>query len=144
MLHEPASPPSAPAGPPPATRRLALPHAPVAVPLARAAVRSALAAAGIPADRDTAELLTAELVANAVEHTPGGTPIELVVETLPRGCRVEVRDAGPPLPDPAPRAGALWREDGRGLVLLRALSATHGHRCTEGGKAVWFTLSARL
>ncbi|CAM5697362.1 hypothetical protein SVIOM342S_06108 [Streptomyces violaceorubidus] len=32
------------------------------------------------ADGDTAELLTAELVANAVEHTSGRTPIELVVE----------------------------------------------------------------
>ncbi|CAM5241832.1 ATP-binding protein [Streptomyces hirsutus] len=47
------------------------------MPVARALVRTALAEREHAADRDTAELLTAELVANAVEHTSGGHPIEL-------------------------------------------------------------------
>src|SRR5690606_33248404 len=83
--------------PVPASWRVALPHTTAAVPVARALVRTALAEVEHSADSDTAELLTAELVANAVEHTAGGSPIELVVELLPTGCRVEVHDR-----DPAP------------------------------------------
>ncbi|MER7733119.1 ATP-binding protein [Streptomyces erythrochromogenes] len=128
--------------------RITLPHSAAAVPLARALVRTALADADAPADCDTAELLTAELVANAVEHTPACEPIELVVELLANGCQVEVHDGDPqPLgelsagpddahPDP-------WQEHGRGLLLIRTLSSTCGHRRTPHGKAVWFTLPSR-
>lgn len=140
----PAVPPDVPA-PPPRSWRIALPHSTAAVPIARALVRTALADLDAPADSDTAELLTAELVANAVEHTDGSGPIELVVELLASGCQVEVHDhdPGPPgdlsrlLPGVAPDP---WQEHGRGLLLIRALSSACGHRPTEYGKAVWFTL----
>ncbi|MFE5602256.1 ATP-binding protein [Streptomyces coelicoflavus] len=133
--------------PAPASWRIALPHSAAAVPVARALVRNALAELEHTADGDTAELLTAELVANAVEHTSvGRTPIELVVELRPTGCRVEVHD-----PDPAPPADLTrtdveppdpWREGGRGLLLIRALSSSCGHRPAGAGKAVWFRLPA--
>jgi anti-sigma regulatory factor (Ser/Thr protein kinase) len=128
----------------PASWRIALPHTAAAVPVARALVRTALAELEHAADSDTAELLTAELVANAVEHTSGNGPIELVVELRPTGCQVEVHD-----PDPAPPGHLTrpvveqpdpWQEHGRGLLLLRALSSSCGHRPTESGKAVWFRL----
>ncbi|GGM09848.1 ATP-binding protein [Streptomyces fumigatiscleroticus] len=131
---------------PPACWRVALPHTAAAVPVARALVRTALAELEHTADSDTAELLTAELVANAVEHTSGDAPIELVVEVRPTGCRVEVHD-----PDPEPPAELTrphcempdpWQEGGRGLLLIRALSSACGHRPTESGKAVWFRLPA--
>ncbi|MGA5521780.1 ATP-binding protein [Streptomyces pseudogriseolus] len=128
----------------PTSWRVALPHTTAAVPVARALVRTALAEREHSADCDTAELLTAELVANAVEHTPGATPIELVLRLLPAGFQVEVHDADPEpprdltrpnldLPDP-------WQEHGRGLLLIRSLSSSCGHRPTESGKAVWFRL----
>ncbi|MEV7206594.1 MULTISPECIES: ATP-binding protein [unclassified Streptomyces] len=133
--------------PAPASWRIALPHSAAAVPVARALVRNALAELEHTADGDTAELLTAELVANAVEHTSvGRTPIELVVELRPTGCQVEVHD-----PDPAPPADLTrpdveppdpWREGGRGLLLIRSLSSSCGHRPTGAGKAVWFRLPA--
>ncbi|MEU7059779.1 ATP-binding protein [Streptomyces sp. NPDC046197] len=138
-LHEPPSAASA-------SWRVALPHTVAAVPVARALVRTALAELEHTADCDTAELLTAELVANAVEHTAGHGPIELVVELQPTGCHVEVHD-----PDPAPPGGLTrpgleapdpWQEGGRGLLLIRALSSSCGHRPTESGKAVWFRLPA--
>jgi anti-sigma regulatory factor (Ser/Thr protein kinase) len=126
----------------PASWRIPLPHTAAAVPVARALVRTALAELEHAADSDTAELLTAELVANAVEHTAG--PIELVVELRSTGCQVEVHD-----PDPAP-PGELthpalgvpdpWQEHGRGLLLIRTLSSSCGHRPTGSGKAVWFRL----
>ncbi|MEU3524217.1 ATP-binding protein [Streptomyces sp. NPDC038707] len=127
-----------------ASWRIALPHTAAAVPVARALVRTALTEVEHVADCDTAELLTAELVANAVEHTAGRGPIELVVELRPTGCQVEVHD-----PDPAPPGQLtrpvleepdVWQEGGRGLLLIRALSSSCGHRPTPSGKAVWFRL----
>ena len=130
-----------------ASWRIALPHSAAAVPVARALVRTALAELAHGADSDTAELLTAELVANAVEHTAAGdAPIELVVELQPTGCRVEVHDPdpGPPgdLTSPSGTEPDPWQEHGRGLLLVRALSSSCGHRPTEKGKAVWFRLAA--
>ncbi|MFE4452262.1 ATP-binding protein [Streptomyces sp. NPDC056796] len=137
-------PPDVPAQPSPSWR-ITLPHSTAAVPIARALVRAALADVDAPADSDTAELLTAELVANAVEHTDGSGPIELVVELLASGCQVEVHDHDPD--SPGDLSGLLpgttadpWQEHGRGLILIRALSSACGHRPTEHGKAVWFTL----
>ncbi|MER7760609.1 ATP-binding protein [Streptomyces sp. NPDC097619] len=140
--------PTAPLPLPLPSWRIALPHSTAAVPLARAMVRTALAELEAPADSDTAELLTAELVANAVEHTPGGSPIELVVELLADGCQVEVHDEEPLPPGglgpgPGPTCPDPWQEHGRGLLLIRTLSSACGHRRTDHGKAVWFTLPAR-
>jgi anti-sigma regulatory factor (Ser/Thr protein kinase) len=134
--------------------RIPLPHSPAAVPLARAMIRDLLAELGQieGPHTDTAELLTAEGVTNAVEHTPLG-PIELIVELLGQGFQVEVHDPGCEVPDgftrliPAQTAspGDLpveeLAEGGRGLLLIRALSASSGCRLTGNGKAVWFTLS---
>ncbi|WP_371526729.1 ATP-binding protein [Streptomyces sp. NBC_01283] len=133
--------------PAPTSWRIALPHATAAVPIARALVRTALMEIDTPADSDTAELLTAELVANAVEHTSGQDPIELVIELLPTGCQVEVHDSNPlppgDLTDPGPmNEPDPWQEHGRGLLLIRTLSSSCGHRPTGSGKAVWFTLPA--
>ncbi|MDQ8703601.1 ATP-binding protein [Streptomyces sp. LHD-70] len=134
--------------PPAPSWRISLPHTTAAVPVARALVRTALHELDEPAYCDTAELLTAELVANAVEHTAGLRPIELVVELLPTGCQVEVHDADPRPPGDLDPAAPLdepdpWQEHGRGLLLIRALSQDCGHRTTASGKAVWFTLGAR-
>ncbi|MEW2494346.1 ATP-binding protein [Streptomyces nodosus] len=128
----------------PASWRVALPHTSAAVPVARALVRTALAELDHAADCDTAELLTAELVANAVEHAAGEGPIELVVELAPTGCKVEVHDPDPAPPgrltQPGMRAPDPWQEHGRGLLLIRSLSSSCGHRLTASGKAVWFRL----
>jgi anti-sigma regulatory factor (Ser/Thr protein kinase) len=133
--------------PKPASWRMTLPHTAAAVPIARALIRTVLADIeedADAADRDTAELLTAELVGNAVEHTVGTSPIELVIELLTTGCQVEVHDADPLPPggliQPASGMPDPWQEHGRGLLLIRTLSSDYGHRPTEQGKAIWFTL----
>ncbi|MEV6107730.1 ATP-binding protein [Streptomyces sp. NPDC051940] len=136
-----------------------LPHSAAAVPIARALIRDVLAeVAPEGGDPDTAELLTAELVANAVLHTPAGTPVRLVVELLPAGFRIEVQDGAPePVPgltvplqaaaspfemlrQSAPEPVEELCENGRGLLLIRTLSAAAGCRPTPHGKAVWFRL----
>ncbi|MGY0057758.1 ATP-binding protein [Streptomyces sp. LZ34] len=157
-----------------ASWRFALPHTPVAVPLARALVRNTLADTGAPVDCHTAELLAAELVANAVQHTDGDEPIELVMGLASTGeWQVEVHDRDPTPPgalrDPGPQSGPGPQdgpgtqgkpdapgsphgsggpdprevsERGRGLQLLRTLSAESGCRPTPEGKAMWFRLPA--
>lgn len=80
--------------------RVPLPHTSVAVSIARKLVRAALLhRAGDSSqvsqtlvDHDVAELLTAELVTNAVEHTTSQAPLELSLDVRQSGCRVEVRD----------------------------------------------------
>jgi anti-sigma regulatory factor (Ser/Thr protein kinase) len=114
--------------------------------MARALIRSALKDQTRTTYTDIAELLTAELVTNAVEHTNGDDPIELVVERDTTGFQVKVydRDPAPPgnLSDPGDDCPPdVWQEGGRGLLLIRALSLTCGHRVTKGGKVVWFTLA---
>lgn len=95
--------------PAPSTWRITLPRSATAVPIARAMVRTAMQDLRATADRTTAQLLTAELVANALKHTCDTDPIELVVELRSAGCRIEVHDSDPllvrglggPLPLPA-------------------------------------------
>ncbi|MFD0232203.1 hypothetical protein ACFVHF_12195 [Streptomyces decoyicus] len=83
--------------PAPSNWRISLPRGATAVPIARAMVRTAMQDLRATADRTTAQLLTAELVTNALRHTRGADPIELVVELRPAGCRIEVHDGDPML-----------------------------------------------
>ncbi|MFE1773090.1 ATP-binding protein [Streptomyces sp. NPDC059008] len=142
------------APPTPTTWHIALPRGATAVPIARAMVRCAMQDLQATADRTTAQLLAAELVANALKHTRGADPVELVVELGAGGCRVEVHDgdgrhldglgAPPPAPSAPPPPGdgsaAPACARGRGLLLVRSLSSASGCRPTPRGKAVWFTL----
>lgn len=128
--------------------RIELPHSTAAVPVARSAVLAALRELGTaecPEFADTAELLTAELVANAVEHTTGDHAIALALQPLADGIRIEVHDRSaqdPPhelLREP-PEPGS-YDEGGRGLLLVRTLATASGCRTTTEGKVVWVTLS---
>jgi len=92
-----------------------------------------------------AELLTSELVANALVHTDREAVVTAVVSG--RALRVEVRDFAEqrPVPRPSPAQGepdaARQRTNGRGLVLVRALADAWGV-CAHGvGKTVWFELT---
>lgn len=90
---------------------------------------------------DVAQLLTSELVTNAVRH--GGGDVTLEVRADERLVRVEVGDDGPQLPSPGPApmpSGAVG--GGRGLALLSALADAWGtaRRPASPGKVVWFEL----
>ncbi|WP_371241084.1 ATP-binding protein [Streptomyces pimonensis] len=93
---------------------------------------------------DTAELLAAELVSNAVRHTRG--PAALRVRWSGEVLRIAAWDTDPEPPAPPPEAGAGVdeQEDGRGLVLVRACADVWGWRpLAEGGnrgKLVWCEL----
>ena len=80
------------------------------------------------------ELLTTELVANAVEH--GRPPLRLGVERLPAALRLRVADGNP---DPPVRRHQQPAEatSGRGIALVEQLSRAWGAEPAAGGKVVW-------
>lgn len=110
-----------------------------AVPEARRALRELLRHWGRPGRSDIAELLTSELVTNAIVHTDHDAV--LTVSVGPHGLRVEVRDFVARQPRlRVPNADSCT--NGRGLVLVESLADDWGVRTHGVGKAVWFELDA--
>jgi anti-sigma regulatory factor (Ser/Thr protein kinase) len=110
-----------------------------AVPEARRALRDLLRHWGRPGRSDIAELLTSELVTNAIVHTDHEAVLTATVG--PDGLRVEVRDfvaRRPRLRVPIADDGT----NGRGLVLVESLADDWGVQPHGVGKAVWFELDA--
>lgn len=108
------------------------------VPEARRALRELLRQWGRPGSSEIAELLTSELVTNALVHTDRDAVLTATVS--PRGLRVEVRDfvgRRPRLCAPVADEGT----HGRGLVLVDSLADAWGVRAHGVGKAVWFELN---
>ncbi|MEU1474042.1 ATP-binding protein [Streptomyces sp. NPDC005760] len=110
-----------------------------AVPETRRALRELLRHWGRPGRSEIAELLTSELVTNALVHTDHDAVVTATVG--PRALRVEVRDFVARLP----RVRAANPDDctnGRGLALVQSLADAWGVRAHGVGKAVWFELDA--
>lgn len=114
-----------------------------AVPEVRRALRELLSRWGRPGRSETAELLTSELVTNALVHTDSDAVLTATVG--PRGLRVEVRDflGRKPTLRPANADDGTHRDDthGRGLVLVESLADEWGVRRHDVGKSVWFELN---
>jgi anti-sigma regulatory factor (Ser/Thr protein kinase) len=97
-------------------------------------------AAGLGDLRSSAELLTSEVVTNAVVHA--GTDMVVTVSVRPRGLRVEVADGSPDAvllsssPGSEPEPGG-----GRGLLLVQMMASGWGVEPVETGKIVWFELT---
>lgn len=84
------------------------------------------------------ELLTSELLANAVLHGPQDGIVGVRLQTSDTMLRVTVTDRNPtpPVvlhPDPI-------EPSGRGMAIVEALSNRWGVDLGSGGKAVWFEL----
>lgn len=109
------------------------------VPETRRALRELLRHWGKPERSAIAELLTSELVTNALVHTDHEALLTATVG--PDGVRVEVRD----FVARRPRLRAPDTDDGthgRGLILVQSLADAWGVRSHGVGKAVWFELGA--
>ncbi|MER7723548.1 ATP-binding protein [Streptomyces sp. NPDC096323] len=105
----------------------------------RRILRLYLAGWGLAGVADAAELALSELIANVVRHVPGRR-CQTFIFRLPggEGVRVEVADDCPRLPLVAD--GDLLDEEGRGLLLVDAVTDKWGVELRQdgGGKAVWF------
>ncbi|MGW1160072.1 ATP-binding protein [Streptomyces sp. NPDC002513] len=121
-----------------------LPSDPASVSAARTYVSDVLVEWGLPSDAevaDTVRLIVSELTTNAVQHTYGQSPtftvdIALVREEL---LRIGVTDSHPRFPKRLP--AAVQQDNGRGMVIVRWLTAEYGGTLTvrptrEGGKTV--------
>ncbi|MFI8519399.1 ATP-binding protein [Streptomyces sp. NPDC085481] len=109
-----------------------------AVPEVRHALRTMLGTWGAPGATDVAELLTTELVTNALIHTDHGAVVTATV--APAQLRVEVRDFVSGLAAThVPHADDGTH--GRGLVLVQALADSWGVENHGVGKVVWFELN---
>ena len=105
---------------------------------ARRDLRTALEARLEPDALATVELLTTELVTNAVQHARSTAQVTAAV--TPRGLRIAVADAGPGVPS-VRYGGPPEAERGRGLALVESLSSAWGIEQSAAGKAVWFEVA---
>ncbi|MFC3689950.1 ATP-binding protein [Aquipuribacter hungaricus] len=119
---------------------LALPARPGSTRDARRWVADRLAELGLDDLLDAVELLTSEVVTNAVIHA--GTPMLLRLRAEGPGVQVEVDD-GSAMP-PARRHYSATATTGRGVEVLETLADEWGWQPHDGGKTVWFrVLEAR-
>lgn len=109
------------------------------VPEARRCVRMTLTGWGLDAILDTVVLLTSEIVTNAVLHARTDFTLGIAKVGVD-GVRVSVSDASP-VP-PAMRARSDTATTGRGLRLLDQLASEWHTDENNGGKTVWFTVTA--
>lgn len=109
------------------------------VSTARKFVRHALTEGGRDDLADAAELVTSELVTNALVHA--GTHIDVSVVLRPDSVRVEIADGSPHLP--AAREYGTIAGTGRGLVMVEELADCWGVARRDAGrtgKVVWFEI----
>ncbi|MCO5996877.1 ATP-binding protein [Actinoallomurus rhizosphaericola] len=88
------------------------------------------------------ELLTSELVTNAIKYA-ASTGVSLIVDEVDEDrIRVEVVDGGHPSNEPRFADGAPdFAEGGRGLHIVRMLAADSGVSGDASGRIVWFDVT---
>jgi two-component sensor histidine kinase len=125
-----------------------LPSDPASVSAARRYVTGVVSGWGLPVGSeaaDTVRLIVSELATNAVQHTFGRSPtftVDLRLERDEQLC-IGVTDSHPRWPQRLP--AAVRQDNGRGMVIIRSLTAERGGRLSvtptaDGGKTVWIAL----
>ncbi len=112
---------------------------PTSVGAARRFVRDVLMSRQVPdAVVDTVELLTSEVVTNAIIHGQSGPQLAVTVEECV--VRVAVLDRSPALP--VRRLTHLDDVSGRGVVIVEEMASAWGvERERNGAKRVWFEVA---
>lgn len=103
---------------------------------ARVLMRSVLALWDCDDPDAAGELMTSEIVSNAVRHAAGVLALQFEISVLESMVRVTVED--PASAPPVLRAHNVDASGGRGLLLVESLATRWGSNPTDRGKAVWF------
>ncbi|MFC6064127.1 ATP-binding protein [Streptomyces ochraceiscleroticus] len=114
-----------------------VPGTPAAAAAARRRVVSDLRGWSVQFDAqslDNVELVTSELITNAVQHAGGGA-VAVSVRLNGAALLIEVSDSSTELPSAC--LADMDDEGGRGLFLVAALSVDHGAERTPTGKRCW-------
>ena len=119
-------------------RTILTPH-PTSVGAARRFVRDVLKTRRVDDGVvSTVELLTSEVVTNAIIHARSGP--QLAVEVAEDRVRVAVRDNSPDVP--VRKLGRLDDLSGRGVIIVEELASAWGiERERNGAKRVWFEVA---
>ncbi|CAM5553093.1 ATP-binding protein [Kitasatospora aureofaciens] len=88
---------------------------------------------------DDAELLTTELLTNAIRHTGGEQPLRVTIAADQRGLSIGVRDRSASAP--RPHRPTACEESGRGLLLIERIAGSWTYRFHPDGTK---TVSCRL
>jgi anti-sigma regulatory factor (Ser/Thr protein kinase) len=116
-------------------RRVHLAADPAAAGRGRTVAADTLTGWGLDELRFPVELITSELVSNAVRHA--GTPADLLLRLGPDGVRVAVHDGDPTAPTSPPASVDVGQEGGRGLLLVQATAHRWGVLTGSHDKIVW-------
>jgi anti-sigma regulatory factor (Ser/Thr protein kinase) len=122
------------------TARLELPGTLAAPSVARLFIRNLCREWGASSVCDVAELLSSELVTNAVIHAHSGVELQAVYDDK-NILRIDVYDRSPGEVSSEPRQASEGAEGGRGLAIVAKLSCRWGVDSLAQGKRVWFTLA---
>ncbi|GAA2132314.1 hypothetical protein GCM10009760_07180 [Kitasatospora kazusensis] len=123
-----------------AEREVFLPSRAEFVGVARRLILAVLQGFQLHQQLEAGELLTGELMANAVRHT-GGRTAGLRLARRPGRLRIEVRDSSRALP--CRILSEPGNETGYGMLLVDALAERWGADLLPRGKGVWFELKVR-
>jgi anti-sigma regulatory factor (Ser/Thr protein kinase) len=105
---------------------------------AREFVAGVIKACGLIDLVERGELLTSEVVTNAIVHAD--SPVHVVVEAQASSVVVEVKVVSSPPRVVVDREEVAEADRGPGMVLVDALSDRWGWWATDGGSVVWFAL----
>jgi anti-sigma regulatory factor (Ser/Thr protein kinase) len=139
----------APQAPWPLQTRLELAALPTAVPCARGHVRSVAREWGLDGLADTAELVTSELVTNAIFaaghlRTRADLPAVPLVRiwVTSDGITIVIHVWDGSTAEPVRKEPGPGEENGRGLMLVEALSKDWGSYRKLDGKVVWAMITS--
>jgi anti-sigma regulatory factor (Ser/Thr protein kinase) len=104
----------------------------------RRLVRELLDVWGVPHDREDAELLVTELVANVVDHVRGEVDLTLELSLAGTWLRIAVVDGSSIRP--VVQELSHERPRGRGMRLVAEIADRWGAEDNGDGKRVWFDM----
>lgn len=106
----------------------------------RGLLRDGLCRWGVQCLTDTAELLTSELVTNALVHTARDAVFTATLSGPPARLRLRVEVYDFATPHPEARVANDQAANGRGLLIVRMMADDWGVTSQPVGKTVWFEL----